>query len=466
MKSLIFAIFLLALVPDTYSQLTFQKTYGGPDNDYGLSVQQTSDGGYMLFGQTHSFGNGEQDMYLVKTDVFGTEQWSRTYGGSGWEFGISAQQTTDGGYILCGSYSGLGQDSMALIKTDASGNEVWNKRYSGTVDRDVGQFVQQTADGGFIAVGFTGPGFSEDIYGVKTDASGNVQWTKVHPSVGREFAVGVRQTSDGGYAMVGETSNRGAGGQDMLLIKTNATGDTTWTKTYGTSNHEIGRSLYITSDNGFILLGYENFQGGNLFLVKTDSTGAEQWRQYYGGTGWDQGHSVEQALDGGYILAGRKKDVNNDMYCIKTDNVGGLEWDNTFPLGVISEAYSVQQTSDGGYILLGYTIDSTYGSNSDMYLVKINGMGSVSVYEEGLSALELRAYPNPFTEYTTIELNDPDNREFALELRNSQGQLVRSISQVTEGRIRIERAGLASGLYFFRVVNEDQVVAGGKLVVQ
>jgi len=280
---------LLAIIISTtltvYGQITFQKTYGGADFDFGLSVQQTTDGGYILFGQTHSFGNGSQDMYLVKTDSLGNEQWSQTYGGADLEFGISAQQTTDGGYILCGAYSGIGNDSLALIKTDPSGNEVWNKRYSGSVDRDVGQFVQQTSDGGFIAVGFTGPSFAENIYMVKTDESGNEQWNKVHHSTGREFAEGVRQTSDGGYAVFGETSSTGFGGKDMFLVKTNSIGDTTWTKTYGTSSDEIGRSLYITADNGFILLGYEDSTGGNLYMVKTDESGNEQWSNYYGGSG-------------------------------------------------------------------------------------------------------------------------------------------------------------------------------------
>ncbi|HKL02212.1 MAG TPA: hypothetical protein VJ911_01000, partial [Cryomorphaceae bacterium] len=145
------------------AQITFEKTFGGDENDFGFAVGQTTDGGYILFGQTQSFGNGLQDMYLVKTDEEGNETWSQTYGGLDYEFGISAQQTLDGGYILCGGYSGIGNDSLALIKTDSNGNEIWNNRFSGTASRDVGQFVQQTFDGGFIAVGFTGDAPSEDI---------------------------------------------------------------------------------------------------------------------------------------------------------------------------------------------------------------------------------------------------------------------------------------------------------------
>ena len=471
MKTQLFTTIILSTALTVSGQTTFQKTYGGADGDFGLSVQQTTDGGYILFGQTWSFGSGSQDMYLVKTDYQGNEQWSQTFGGTKLEFGISAQQTTDGGYILCGAYSGLSNDSLALIKTDQSGNEVWNKRYSGTVDRDVGQFVQPTSDSGFIAVGFTGPAFNEHIYMVKTDFNGNEQWSKVHNSSGREFAVGVVQTSDGGYAMIGETNGKGFGGKDMFLVKTNATGDTTWTKTYGTPSDEIGRSLYITSDNGFILLGYEDSTVGKLYLVKTDSLGNEQWSNYYGSTGSDMGHSVKQTSDGGFILAGRKDGTFGssgtvDMYCIKTDSTGAIEWEYTFPRGLLSEAYSVQQTTDGGYILLGYTTDTVGGVDSDMYLVKIDPWGTVSIFDNDLPTLNIFAYPNPFTEYTTIELNDSKNREFSMTLLNSQGQIIRTIKNITVGQIILKRDDLTSGLYIFQLTTGRQVVAVGKLIIE
>lgn len=469
MKTLIITLIIFFTTLASNGQITFQKTYGGTNQDFGLSVQQTTDGGYVLFGQTSSFGSGLQDMYLVKTDEQGNELWYKTYGGTNWEFGISAQQTTDGGYILCGAYSGFGNDSLALIKTDPNGNVIWNKRYSGTVDRDVGQFVQQTSDGGFIAVGFTGPSFSEHIYMVKTDINGNEQWSKVHLSLGREFAVAVKQTSDGGYVMVGETNSKGFGGKDMYLVKTNSTGDTTWTKTYGTSSNEIGRSIYITSDNGFILLGYEDSLEGDLYLVKTDLLGNEQWSNYYGGTGWDMGHSVQQTLEGGYILAGRKENTvlgTNDMYFIKTDNSGTIVWENIYPRGILSDANSVRQTTDGGYILLGTTTDTIGGLNNDLYLVKTNGLGAVSIYDNDLSSLNIFAYPNPFTEYTTIELNDSKYQKFSIILLNSQGKIIRSIKNISDGKIRIERENLASGLYFFQLSINSKIAACGKLIVR
>ena len=468
MKTFFAALLFFSIAFAVNGQITFQKTYGGNYLDFGHSVQQTTDGGYMLFGQTQSFGNGGRDMYLVKTDSLGNEQWYQTYGGPDWEYGISALQTTDGGYMLCGAYSGLSNDSLALIKTDSVGNVVWNKRFSGTTDRDVGQFVQQTTDGGFVAVGFTGPAFTEDIYVVKTDPSGNEEWNKVYNSTGRENAVGVRQTSDGGFAIIGETNSKGHGGIDMYLIKTDSSGDTTWTRTYGTPNDEMGRSLFITSDKGYILLGYENFPGGNLYLVKTDSSGNEQWSNYFGGPGWDFGNSVQQTTDGGFILAGRKENTTlgtNDMYCVKTDSSGTVVWEQTFPLGIMSDANSVQQTTDGGYILLGSTSDTVGVFDSNMYLVKIDANGLISVDENDRLSFNVIAYPNPFTEYTSLELPDPKNRNYALTIVSSQGKIIRKIKNIKTGTIRIHREDLARGLYFYQLVSEGKTVASGRLVV-
>ena len=468
MKKLLLLCLLGSCFFTLQAQFNFVKTYGGINNDFGMSVQQTTDGGYILFGQTSSFGNGQQDMYLIKTDNQGNEQWSQTYGEATFEFGISAQQTSDGGYILCGAYSGLGNDTLALIKTDQSGNEVWNRRFSGSVNRDVGQFVQETSDGGFIAVGFTGVSFMEDIFIVKTDINGNLLWNKVHASLGREFAVGVRQTGDGGYIIVGETDAKGFGGKDLYLMKTNSLGDTTWTKTFGTSAQEIGRSIFITSDNGFILLGYEDSPGGNLYMIKTDALGTEQWSNYYGGVGWDLGYSVQQTSDGGYILGGRKENVSNgnhDMYCIKTNSTGAVQWEYTYPLGLMSDAISVQQTSDGGYVLFGTTTDTVGTIDSDMYLVKVNSLG-VSVQIHKNSLVNVNAYPNPFTNYTTIKFDNIMNQNYSFILLNDQGQIVKRINNFSGRELIIKKENLTKGLYFFHIVVDEESIVTGKLVIQ
>ena len=158
----------------------WEKTFGGTSADVGESVQQTTDGGYIITGLTHCYGNGYgySDVYLLKTDVYGVEQWSQTLGGTNYEWGYSVQQTTDGGYIITGGKGGGNGNSedVYLIKTDVNGVELWSQTFGGP-DYDEGKSVQQTTDGGYIITGTTGGWGFSNVYLIKTDANGNATST-------------------------------------------------------------------------------------------------------------------------------------------------------------------------------------------------------------------------------------------------------------------------------------------------
>ena len=203
-------------------EMEWSKTFGGPRVDGGVSVQQTSDGGYIVVGETNSFGAGGSDVYLVKTDSNGNMQWNKTFGGSKDDWGFSVQQTRDGGYIIAGKTDsfGAGGSDVYLVKTDSNGNMQWNKTFGGNY-YDFGCSVQQTSDGGYIIVGTTfsfGAG-SYDVYLIKTDSSGNMQWSKTFGGPEDDWGYSVQQTGDGGYIVVGETNSFGAGNIDIWLIK-------------------------------------------------------------------------------------------------------------------------------------------------------------------------------------------------------------------------------------------------------
>jgi hypothetical protein len=213
---------------DANGNIQWAKTYGGTSWDWAHSVQQTSDGGYIAAGGTRSFGAGTEDIFLIKTDANGNIQWAKTYGGWYGEWAYSVQQTSDGGYIVVGGTRSFGAGSwdIFLIKTDANGNIQWAKTYGGTND-DWAYSVQQTSDGGYIVVGGTrsfGAG-TEDIFLIKTDANGNIQWAKTYGGTNDDWAYSVQQTSDGGYIVAGRTNSFGVGWDDIFLIKTDANGD-------------------------------------------------------------------------------------------------------------------------------------------------------------------------------------------------------------------------------------------------
>jgi uncharacterized delta-60 repeat protein len=315
----------------------FARTYGGTYWDEAFSVQQTSDGGYIVAGLTYSFGAGDNDIFLIKTDANGNIIWAKTYGGTNWDEALSVQQTSDGGYIVAGrtpSYS-TGDYDFFLIKTDADGNLEWAKTYGGTND-EWALSVQQTSDGGYIAVGWTwsfGAGWG-DIFLIKTDADGNVEWAKTYGGIYGEWARSVQQTSDGGYIVAGWTASFGAGG-DIFLIKTDANGNLQWAKTYGGTSTDGAYSVRQTSDGGYIVAGYTpsfGAGGADLFLIKTDADGNLEWAKTYGGTYWDEALSVRQTSDGGYIVAGYTNSFGAggwDVFLIKTDANGNLEWAKT-----------------------------------------------------------------------------------------------------------------------------------------
>ncbi len=377
---------LFAQPPDT----AWTKTFGGSDDDLGYSVQQTLDGGYIITGRTDSYGAGQTDFYLIKTDASGNQQWYKTFGGSSWDESYSVQPTLDSGYIITGwtqSY-GAGGD-VYLIKTDANGDSTWTKTFGGS-SNDGSFSVQPTLDSGYIITGWTqsyGAG-DEDVYLIKTDASGNQQWYKTFGGSDEDESYSVQPTLDSGYIITGWTQSYGAGEQ-VYLIKTDANGDSTWTKTFGGSSGDIGNSVQQTLDGGYIITGITWSYGAgrsDVYLIKTDANGDTSWTKTFGGSDYDGGSSVQQTLDGGYIITGNtwSYGAGVQVYLIKTDANGDSTWTKTFGGSFVDIGRSVQQTTDGGYIISGFT--NSYGAGfDDVYLIKVEPEVGIEEKETPLS---------------------------------------------------------------------------------
>ena len=311
--------------------ISFRKDFGGIGNDIGYSVKQTADGGLIIVGSTDSWGNGETDIWLIKTNNEGIKEWDKTFGGGEGDWGTSVQQTADNGFIILGHTLSFGNGyyDIFMIKTDSEGNEIWVKTFGGN-EEDFGYSVIQTSDGGYILVGFTvsfGSG-NKDVWIIKTDSQGNEEWNKTYGGSEREIGFAVEQTSDDGFIITGLTETNTFGLYDILLIKTDINGENIWEKNIGNGNYEVGSSVKQTQDGGFIITGYTISYGNgakDIWLVKTDPVGEIEWDRTFGGIHNDGGHDVFQTNSGGFIVLGYTESSGNgqkDFKLIKTTPLG------------------------------------------------------------------------------------------------------------------------------------------------
>jgi len=277
--SILFLIFLSCEEEKGEEPIKFVKTFGGSNHDKGHFAQQVADGGYIITGYTQSFGNGYSDVWLIKTDLEGNEQWNQSYGGTSSEEGQSVQETTDGGYIITGSTSsfGNGDFDLWLIKTDVDGNQQWNHTFGGD-EYDEGISIEQTIDGGYFITGRTysfGNGNFE-VWLIKTDSYGNEIWNQISGEISANRGNSFQQTTDGGYIITGSISSSGNGGLDVWLIKTDSEGNDEWDQTFGGNYYDEGNYVQQTMDGGYIITGYTSSFGNgayDVWLIKADSEG-------------------------------------------------------------------------------------------------------------------------------------------------------------------------------------------------
>jgi predicted RNase H-related nuclease YkuK (DUF458 family) len=312
---------------DANGNRVWDRIFGGSSTEVCRSVQQTSNGGYVLGGYTGSFGAGSADFWLVKTDSNGYSVWSRTFGGSASDACYSVQETTDGGFILGGYTTSFGAGGLDfwLVKTNSNGDSLWSRTFGG-VATDHCYSVQQTTDGGYILAGDTysfGAGQSDFLL-VKTDGNGNRLWSRTLGGSGHDGCNAVRQTTDGGYIIGGSTSSSGAGSGDFWLVKMDSNGYSVWSHTFGGSASDACHSVQETTDGGFILGGYtESYGAGesDFWLVKTNANGDSLWSRTFGGTDNDRCESIQQTTDGGYVLGGYTESYGaggSDFWLVKT----------------------------------------------------------------------------------------------------------------------------------------------------
>jgi hypothetical protein len=500
--------------------LVWQKCLGGTldekDNFYGPipTIQQTTDGGFIICGLTQSndgdvSGNhGGIDIWVVKLSSTGSLVWQKCLGGTSGDAATSIQQTTDGGFIICGwtlsndgDVSGNhGNGDIWVVKLSSTGNLVWQKCLGGW-NSDNAFSIQQTTDGGFIVCGSTYSndgdvsgfhgGNGNDIWIVKLNASGNLVWQKCLGGSNSEGGE-IQQTTNGDFIICGYTwSNDGDvvgkhGGSDIWMVKLNSSGDLVWQKCLGgTLNDGADFNLtggvpifQQTTDGGFIICGLTqsndgdvdgNHGGEDIWVIKLNSSGNLVWQKCLGGTLTEYATSIQQTTDGGFIIGGytwsNDGDVvgthgGSDIWVVKLSSTGNLVWQKCLG-GTLNEFATSIQTADGGYIVSGITesndgdVSGNHGE-SDIWVVKLNA--TLSLVENEGNEKEFELYPNPTNGKVTLKVNDQFNPEL-VTVKNINSQIIEtySISKNTSNEYEIE-LNAVNGIYLIEVFDGENTI--------
>lgn len=459
--------------PDTL----WTNHYGSWLFDYAYDVRSTDDGGFILVGISNSYSSPYYQAYLVKTNSDGDKLWHKTYGGPYSDRGYSIQIAADGGFVITGSseeHTSSGGLDVYLIRTDSDGDTLWTRTYGGSLN-DEGEAVVITADQGCMIAGYTnsyGAG-DKDFYLIRTDSSGDTLWTRTYGGAYDDLAWAVAAAPDSGFIVAGRTKSFGSGSWDVWLLRTDAAGDTLWSRTFGGYSWDSGKGVQPTADGGFIVNGYTmSFGSGqsDYYMLKVNSSGDLLWSRTYGGDHYDNGTCVLQLPDGGYLLGGYTKsfgDTNGDFWIIRTDANGDSLWSQIYGGAGIEALNGMDLTLDGGFILTGKT--DSYGDLSSAWLVRIaqesTGIGESEQAENMYPGLSISTVtPNPVFSSMVFDLHTEVSGHADLSIYDLSGRRVAVIhsGHLTEGThsfMWVVPETIANGIYIMRISCGDLAAA-------
>jgi hypothetical protein len=525
MKSFSFIIILIFTQSVLFCQtsgIEWAKCYGGYSYDRASSILQINDGGYIVAGKSHSnsgdvSGNhapGSADYWIVKLNPTGIIEWQKCLGGTHHDIANSIQQTSDGGYIVAGISNSNDSDVTGhhgsstwmdywIVKLSLNGLIEWQKSLGGT-DEDVCNDIRQTSDGGYIIAGSSYSndgdisghhgGREYDYWIVKLDSNGVMEWQKSLGGTYGDDASSIQQTNDGGYIIAGATgSNDGDvtgnhGDYDYWIVKLSSSGLIEWQKCLGGTHRDIAKSIQQTIDGGYIIAGSSgsndgdvtgNHGGDDYWIVKLNSSGLIEWQKSLGGMRMDYAYSIQLTSNGGYIVAGCSNSNDGDVtghygsldyydyWIVKLNSNGVMEWQKSIGGSDDDEAFAIKQTNDGGYIAAGYCdshdgiITGNHGS-TDFGIIKLSNTINVQeIYQKN----DFLLFPNPALDKITICLQDNQDLSVSfLYIYNLQGKILLQ-QNFKQNNIEINISNLPNGIYFAKLQLNDGIIVQKKFVV-
>ena len=378
-QKLLLIIFLFPL----FSKAQYQRQFGSSTgNDVTGRMVRTSDGGYVIAGDTYSFGLTKSDVLVTKLNAAGNVQWSKSYGSSDYDHGYDIIQTTDGGYAICG-VSGSNSNRASLIKMNASGVIQWSRYFSVNTRQSFSSLVQ-TADGGFAMAGQASTNNNGSWgYVVKTDSTGALQWSKlIFP---RDFYPEIRDlivTKDGGFALVGIYPNPAY--YDMYFIKLSSTGTFEWARSVGGSSSDYPTFLIQASDEGYVFGGmsfsYQTPLNQDVFAVKMDKDGNRLWSRTIGTvTKSESAIDIQELPDKGYVILGVSDSSATNAavspFIMRLNKNGSLMSTKVVTVSDNVSVKSITPVNANGFAVFG-TAGSLLNNTQDMYFLKFDKNGN------------------------------------------------------------------------------------------
>ncbi|MFN6946474.1 MAG: hypothetical protein ACK4ND_16120 [Cytophagaceae bacterium] len=359
----------------------FMKFFGGAGNEIAYAAEETPDGGYILVGSTASPLTGVKNALIIKTDKNGNKIWEKTVGGEKNGEARDVKVGSDGSYVVLGYCTNADGFTDFLLMRFNSGGAVLDSLTFGMGERnEIGTYIKITEDKNYLLGGIvTNEDNTSDMYFVKTDLSSKL-WERKYGLVGEMDEIGSIDEIENGNLIICGTVRRG-GTTDMRVVKADPFGNLMWDYAFGFGNNrnETGKCLKVLAD-GYIVVGtsYDTPDGkGDVFLVKLNRQGISQWEKKIGGAGEQIGNSIDLTGDNGYIITGssEKSQDHHNIYLLKVNSEGNTSWEESFGGGGMNSGNYVKTTKDKGYLILGTT---DIVNNSIINMIKTNASGRLT----------------------------------------------------------------------------------------
>lgn len=531
-KILLFTLLLFGLSNSAITQrfaIEYQQCHGGSASDGGREIIQIEDSTLIVFGSTSSsdgdisFNHGENDFWLIETDLYGNLIWEKTYGGSDADGYINLHKTNEGDYILFGKTQSIDGDVSGnhggldywVVKVDDTGNIIWQRCIGSSVN-DYASQMSVDEEGNIYVIGnthgddgdITDPHGFVDYWIAKLNSDGEIMWDRSLGGSSADWGTSICVTDDGGYIVGGATissdgdvecENTSISNWDMWIVKLDSLNNIQWQRCYGGSHTENAVDIKTTEDGGYIIAGITNsndgdvsgFHGvagsdyGDFWILKIDSTGNIMWQNCFGGTKTESLPEITLATDGGYIINGHTNshdgdvsgnnstNLNSDIWLFKLSDAGDLLWQQCFG-SELGEGYNgiciISETeifiAGGASHTSGDVECSLYHPGppweSDLWMFKIADTMTVDINEILPLSSHPIAYPNPAKAIINFEW-PASGQESLLEIINLYGTVI--VSKPTmDSKETIDIQTFNSGMYFYRI-RQGIVVHTGRFVV-